>query len=65
VANALQRHRTALLLTTEKDAVKLEQFPELQERLAVMKIRVVIDQEERLIQVLQRVMGQPPTEAGG
>lgn len=65
IANALQRHRTALLLTTEKDAVKLEQFPELQERLAVMKIRVVIDQEERLIQVLQRVMGQPPTEAGG
>ncbi|MCC7437410.1 MAG: tetraacyldisaccharide 4'-kinase [Armatimonadetes bacterium] len=55
IANLMQQHPSALLLTTEKDAVKLEQFPELRQQLAVMKIRIEIEDEVKFAELIGRV----------
>ena len=56
IANQLRKYPSALLLTTEKDAVKLEGFPQLRQQIVVMKIRVEIDDEGKLMKALQQVL---------
>ncbi|MBL7988848.1 MAG: tetraacyldisaccharide 4'-kinase [Chlorobi bacterium] len=64
IANLMKQHPTALLLTTEKDAVKLEQFPELRGQVAVMKISVEIEGEEKLTELIRTIASRRATTPG-
>lgn len=56
ILGVLEQYPSTLLLTTEKDAVKLEQFPELRQQLTVMKIRIEIEDEKTFTKAIQGIL---------
>lgn len=56
--------RTDIVLTTEKDAVKLERFPELQEFLYVLPLEVEVPEMEHLLETIRSAARQTVARQG-
>ena len=52
----IRSHHAIALITTEKDAVKLERFPELAQLLYVLPLKTVIREEEQLLAFIQNTI---------
>ena len=49
IVRTMKKHNASVLITTEKDAVKLEQFPELEDLLYVLPLNVSFKEEQLLL----------------
>jgi tetraacyldisaccharide-1-P 4'-kinase len=47
-----------LIVTTEKDLVKLERFPFATRKLVALRVRMAIEHEERLLADIERRLGE-------